>query len=316
MRSVHPVTEQFTHPSFVMIARHSGASVQKPGSKTVNTMTCNAKVHHGVPVDSLTRLKPQKLGRHYHKIPMYIRELSSKHPRLISDYFLRNYRINLELVKITVHEQRASAAECIYRSPLGKVGFAIDRALLTEALECYYGGTCLPSQEAPPVSTSEQRMRSRLGIDIAQIFARSILAGATFGELNPYENAYEETVWEYIAEFQYSSHITGTQSSIFIYLDTQLVDELTSRMTNPSASKPLGNPVNQVRHLPVRLNCVVASAQMTLAQVLELRINDIIMVRLPDRCDVEINQQKLFRGAIYEDDGSLFLTSLESVKTS
>ena len=38
--------------------------------------------------------------------------------------------------------------------------------------------------------------------------------------------------------------------------------------------------------------------------------------RMRDRCDVEINQEKLFRGALFEDDGALFLTSLESVKTS
>jgi len=29
---------------------------------------------------------------------------------------------------------------------------------------------------------------------------------------------------------------------------------------------------------------------------------------------VRVNQQKLFRGAIFEDDGTLFLSSLESVK--
>lgn len=279
-------------------------------------MTGNVKVHHGVPAESLTRLKPQKLGRHYHKIPMYIRELSSKHPRVISDYFLRNYRINLELNKVAVHEQRDEPAECIYRSPLGKVGFSIDRPLLTEALECYYGGTSLPSHDSPPISTSEQRMRSRLGIDIAQIFARSILAGATFGELTPYENAYVETVWEYVAEFQYVSHITATQSSIFIYLDTQLVDELTSRLANPSTTQLSGNPIDQIKHLPVHLDCVIASMQMPLSQVLNLRLGDILMVRLLERCDVQINQQKLFRGAVFEEDGSLFLTSLESVKNS
>ncbi|SEM63348.1 flagellar motor switch protein FliM [Pseudomonas sp. ok272] len=278
-------------------------------------MTGNAKVHHGVPAESLTRLKPQKLGRHYHKIPTYIRELSNKHPRVISDYFLRNYRINLELNKAVVHESRSEAAECIYRSPLGKVGFSIERALLTEALECYYGGTSLPSHETPPISTSEQRMRSRLGIDIAQIFARSILAGSTFGELKPYENAYVETHWEYIAEFQYTSHITGVSSSIFIYLDTQLVDELTSRLTHPSTSQFNGNPVEQIKHLPVQLDCVIASLHMPLSQVLDLRLGDILMMRLLERCDVQINQQKLFRGAIFEDNGSLLLTSLESVKT-
>src|SRR6187431_702513 len=172
-------------------------------------MTVNAKVHHKVAADQLTRLKPHKLGRHYHKIPQFIRELSNKHPRVISDYFLRNYRINLELTRVQVHEQRDQEAECIYRSALGKVGFSMDRALLTEVLECYYGGVCLPNQESPPISMSEQRMRSRLGIDVAQIFAQALLAGETFGDLKAWENAYEETQWEYIAEFHYYSHITN-----------------------------------------------------------------------------------------------------------
>lgn len=283
---------------------------------TLNTMTISAKVLHKVAADQFTRLKPHKLGRHYHKIPQFIHEISNKYPRVISDYFLRNYRINLELRRVQVHEQRETDAECIYRSALGKVGFAMDRSLLAEVLECYYGGIGLPGQENPPVSISEQRMRSRLGIDVAQIFARALLAGETFGDLQPWENAYEETQWEYVAEFQYHSHITSKQSSIFIYLDTQLVDELTNRMASPAPVPTGANPLNQIIHLPVRLNCVIASLPMPLSQVLALQVGDIMMMRMRERCDVEINQEKLFRGAMFEDDGALFLTSLESVKTS
>ena len=198
-------------------------------------MTGNAKVHHGVPAQSLTVLKPQKLGRHHHKIPQYIKESTNKNPRLIGDYFLRNYRINLELNRIDVQEERSEEPDCIYRSAMGKVGFSIDRALLTEALECYYGGTVIASQDTPPISTSEQRMRNRLGMDITDIFARSILSGETFGKLDSYRNDYEETSWEYVAEYEYVSHLTGSRSSIYIYLDTELVDELTSRLAGPHA---------------------------------------------------------------------------------
>jgi flagellar motor switch protein FliM len=279
-------------------------------------MTVNAKVLHKVTADQFPRLKPHKLGRHYHKIPQFIYEISNKYPRVISDYFLRNYRINLELRRVLVHEHRADDPECIYRSGLGKVGFAIDRSLLTEVLECYYGGTTLPKQSETPVTTSEQRMRSRLGIDVAQIFARSLLGGETFGDLQPWENAYEECQWEYIAEFQYHSHITNKESSIFIYLDAELVDELTNRITNPVPGPSGLSPVNQIVHLPVKLNCVIAALQMPLSQVLALQVGDIVMMRMRERCDVEINQEKLFRGTLFEDDGALFLTSLESVKTS
>ncbi|MDH0689645.1 FliM/FliN family flagellar motor C-terminal domain-containing protein [Stutzerimonas stutzeri] len=276
-------------------------------------MTGNAKVHHGVPAQSLTVLKPQKLGRHHHKIPQYIKESTNKNPRLIGDYFLRDYRINLELNRIDVQEERGEEPDCIYRSAMGKVGFSIDRALLTEALECYYGGTVIASQDTPPISTSEQRMRNRLGMDITDIFARSILSGETFGKLDSYRNDYEETSWEYVAEYEYISHITGSRSSIYLYLDTELVDELTSRLAGPPVPRLPGNPIDHIKHLPVRLDCVVAAAQMPLAQVLALQLDDILMLRPLDRYEVRINQQKLFRGTIFEEDGALFLTSLESV---
>lgn len=278
-------------------------------------MTGNSKVHHGVPAESLTRLKPQKLGRHHHRIPQHIKETTHKYPRIISDYFLRGYRINLELNKVDVLEHPPRPAECIYRSTLGKVGFTIDRALLAEALECYYGGTSLPSHEETPITTSEQRMRERLGQDICQIFGRTLLSGSGLGELERFDNAYEETLWEYVAELRYSSHLTGGESSLFLYLDAELTDRLTSLLAGPPPPRLAGDPLDNIRHLPVRLDCVLAQARLPLSQVLGLQLGDILTLRLKERADVRVNQQPLFRGAIFEDDGTLFLTSIESVKT-
>lgn len=278
-------------------------------------MTGQSKVHHGVPSEKLIRLQPHKLGRHYHKVPQYIREIANKHPRNISDYFLRGYRINIELQKVEVHDKFKRPAECIFNCAFGKVGFAIDRALLTEALECYYGGTSLPSHDTPPISTSEQRMRKRLGVDVTQIFARSLLLGHTFGELTAHDNDYELVQWEHVAEFRFLSHITGNQVSLFIYLDAQLADELTAHLAGPPPSRLSGNPMQHLKHLPVRLDCIIAALQMPLSQVLDLRPGDILPVRLLDRCEVQVNQQKLFRGTLFEEDGGLFLTSLESVKS-
>lgn len=278
-------------------------------------MIGNSKVHHGVPADALVKLKPHKLGRHYHKVPQFISEAANKYPRLIGDYFLRNFRINLELQGVSVSEQIASEPDCLFRSELGKIGFSISRPLLAEALECYYGGTTLPSHEATPISTSEQRMRDRLGRDIAEIFGRVIMAGTSLGQLEAHDNAYDQPLWEYLVEFSLTSHLTSTTASLFIYLDNQLADLLTSKMALPGRSQPAGDPLSNIKRLPVRLECVLASVQMSLADVLALQPDDILMIRMHERCDVRINQQKLFRGAIFEDDGALCLTSLESVKS-
>lgn len=280
-------------------------------------MIGNSKVHHGVPAEGLTVLKPQKLGRHYHKIPRHIKETISKHPRLIGEYFLNNYRLDLELSRIDIQEQRQQPPECIYYSSFGKAGFSIDRALLTETLESYYGGTVSSSQNTPPISASEQRMRNRLGADIANLLLRAMLSGENLGELISSANDYEEATWEYVAEFEYISQVTGSKSSIFIYLDTDLADELILRLTGPAPARPAatGNPIDNIKHLPVRLDCVIAMTQMPLSQVLALEPNDVLMVRPLDRYEIRINQQKLFRGAIFEDDGALYLTSLESVNS-
>ena len=94
-----------------------------------------------------------------------------------------------------------------------------------------------------------------------------------------------------------------------------MVDELTNHLAGPPPERLSGNPVDHIKHLPVRLDCVIASVRMPLSQVLGLQLDDILMVRPLDRYEVRINQQKLFRGTVFEEDGALFLTSLESVKS-
>ncbi|MNJ70196.1 flagellar motor switch protein FliM [compost metagenome] len=121
--------------------------------------------------------------------------------------------------------------------------------------------------------------------------------------------------WEYIAEFRYLSHHSQQQASLFLYLDHDMVDELTSRLSERPASVCNFDPLEQIKRLPLHLDCVVASLQMSLSDVLALRPGDIVAARLQDPVEVRVNQQRLFRGSIFEDNGSLFLTSLESVKT-
>lgn len=279
-------------------------------------MTGHSKVHHGVPPESLIRLKPQKLGRHYHKIPQIIRDLSSKHPRVISDYFLRNYRINLELTATHVHEVLPQPVQRTYSCAMGKVGFSIERSFLNEALECYYGGHVMATPEDQPITTSEQRLQTRIGADVAQIFARTVLAGESFAELAEHDDSYAQSDWEYVAEYQYLSHLTGKRGSLFIYLDTHLVDALTSHLAGPSESHRAGNPRQLIEQLPVRLDCVIAQLNMPLNEVLALKPNDVVMIRLNEPCEVRINQHKLFRGNVFEEDGALYLTALESAVTA
>lgn len=278
-------------------------------------MIGHKKVQHRVPAEALTFLKPQKIGRYYHKVPAYIKELKGKYPKVISDYVLTHYRINIELCDVRVQEHFSDVPECRYHSAIGKIGFSVERPLLAELLESYYGGTRRPSEKAPPVSASENRMRERLGIDISKICAQIMLGGTPLQHIDASVSAYEEIHWGYRVELVYRSQASATESSICLYLDTLVVDELTRRLTDAHPATTAEPTTQRIHDLPVRLDCILASTQIPLSSVLDLRVGDILLMRLLDRCEVHINKQKLFHGAISESDGSLFLTSLESVKS-
>jgi flagellar motor switch protein FliM len=279
-------------------------------------MTSPKKIFHQAPADRFTLLNPQKLGTHFHKVPHYITTLSSKYPKIFSDYFLRHYRLNIDLCNVIIHERFDQKPECMLSSNNGNLGFTIERTLLSEVLECYYGGTTMGSQDSSPVSSSEDRMRDRLALDITAIVIRMLLGDEAPDDLQPQVNAYMEITWEYMVEFQYLSAALGTTSSIFLHVDNVVVDELTRRLCDQAAVSATICPFSRIKNLPVRLDCVLVSLQMPLYRVLALKTGDILMVRLLERCEVQINQQKLFRGALCEDDGSLFLTSIHSVKNS
>ncbi|WP_220347753.1 FliM/FliN family flagellar motor switch protein [Alkalilimnicola ehrlichii] len=229
---------------------------------------------------------------------------------------MRNYRINIKPQGVNIDAVEGEVADLIYRCAYGKVGFSIDRVLLTEALESYFGSPTLNSEDTPPVSASEQRLRKRLGVEVIDIFARAMLAGDTFGELTQHDNSYEEVAWEYVARFRYQSQNTGRASTIAIYLDADLVDVLIHRFAQPITNSGRGKPIDNLLHLPVQVDCVVASWQMPLAQILGLAPGDVVAVRPFDRYEVRINRQECFTGLICEAEGALYLTSLETVKSA
>lgn len=279
-------------------------------------MNTSRKIHNDVPAECITPLQPQKLGRHYHRIPGYVRDTAFRYPRLVSDYFLGHYRLNLELQEVQVEEQVETPPECIYQSPIGQLGFGIDRSLLGEVLESYYGGTPPANQELPPESSSEARMRERIGDQVLSRLGQALLAGDAPGPLERQHDSYAEVHWEYVVTLRYLSHLSQRPGDLRLYLDAAWTDELIRRVSAPTTPRQLGDPARAIQHLPVRLDCVLARARLSLADMLGLQVGDVMLIRMEERVDVCINRQKLFRGALFDDQGTLFLTFLDSEKSA
>nr|WP_261320244.1 FliM/FliN family flagellar motor C-terminal domain-containing protein [Burkholderia sp. AU32357] len=58
----------------------------------------------------------------------------------------------------------------------------------------------------------------------------------------------------------------------------------------------------------------VLSKNMRLDELLRMRPGDVLPVRLPDTVDVLVNNVRLYRAALAEHQGALWITSFEPVE--
>src|SRR5690606_41240119 len=126
------------------------------------------------------------------------------------------------------------------------------------------------------------------------------------------ENAYDLPEWDYQIHFPFADRT----SFLRLYLDHQIGDLLTSKMAPTATSAQAADPLESIKRLPVRMDCIIASLEMSLGEVLALQPGDIMMIRMQERCGVRIAQQRFFRGAVLEQGGGPGLTSLYSSKMS
>ncbi|WPP00046.1 FliM/FliN family flagellar motor switch protein [Pseudomonas sp. HR96] len=277
-------------------------------------MIAQPKVQHRLAREDLTLLRPDKLGRHYHQAGQRIREAFGKQPDLLADHFARHYRTPLQWQGITLHEQAPQPAACQYRWRDTRLGFAADRALLGELLERYYGGAPLPTAapEEAKASASEQRLRDRLGEQLLGLCGRLLLGEPAMQRLERYPGK-DEGNWEFTVQLEVVNPVSGLRASLWLYLDEPMVDAIIRHAPRRSAGVVSPPAPVAIEALPVRLQCVLLRLPMPLAQVLALKPDDVLLVRLPERHAVCINSLNLFTASLAQHAGALVLTSFDSV---
>lgn len=265
----------------------------------------------------VTSIDVNKLGRAYHKIPKIITEKFDGIESRLSIFFLRKYRMNAILGNMTFDTERHFKHAQLFENAYGNIGFEVNRSFLLNILHTYYGLSkdsqpiiCDTSQ---PVTKTEERLKNKLGHELAQlIMVQEILA-----EEMELKNDYSAVInqWAWCIQFW----LEGYDEHCFsILLDTHHVDILlaSQREQNPLPSQQNKNlPPAQIEHLfvsmPLSLTGKLASVNLTLAQLLEIRPGDILPMSLNDPLPVYIGKEQLFSSTIAEDRGKLFLTDFK-----
>lgn len=180
----------------------------------------------------------------------------------------------------------------------------VSPALLTRLADAFYGGTpCFntPAQESEGLlllNASEQRVQARLAKVILQQLDTSWR---------------ENTHTAPLSSCCLNAHFELTVGEVVGKLSLQMDDELLIALGQASNTVELDpQELADRRHkqlckIPVQLNAVLAQQTMSLEQVTQLKVGDIITSDIQEIVEVSAGAQKLYRARVSEQNNHLVL---------
>jgi len=278
------------------------------------------RIHNKNQHPDLVKLEVNKLGRPYHKLPKIMNDCFDILDAKLSIYFLKKYRVNVALNKMTFKMDCNYKNAQIFSTPYGNIAFDIDRILLLDILHDYYGlskdNTRLSPDLEQPTTKTEERLKTKLAQELTQL----IINQETFGESLEIKNDYSTVIsqWSYCVTFWLEGYEKGGFS---ILLDNHHVDKMLSNMRGPiEETQPRENitPAQIERMfygLPLKLNGRLASLNLTVSQLLKIEAGDVIPISLNEQLPIFIGKEQMFSAVVAEDRGKLFLSEFNDKTT-
>ncbi|MFC0250592.1 FliM/FliN family flagellar motor switch protein [Massilia consociata] len=274
-------------------------------------------------------LDPSLLGRPVHLLPKFARRFAEALGTVMGGPAGRRYWGAHRLAGLAF--ERAPEEEGLrwlaVAGPLGTAAVAFERGLLLGLLEGRYGRkNAAPSAQRDPaterVTATEERLAATLTAQLVeQLYVRVTEGLAGVGVEAPAAAPLEAPVAASApgkAGWVIRVTLDATQgeaaSQCWIALDHELMahvlqglKEERSSVRTQRAAEPLATG------LSVKLDGRLASKEMTLAALFELKVGDIIPVSV-GRADVLLDESRLFTAAVAEHKGKLCLTSFEDAE--
>lgn len=279
------------------------------------------RIHQQNNLPELVKLDVSKLGRPWHKLPKLMNDSFDILDARLSIYFLKKLRVNAALESMTFVIDKHYKNAQIFSTPYGNIGFVIDRILLLNVLHDYYGLSKDTNHIAPdeslPVTKTEERLKSKLGQELTSL----IICKETFGEELDIRVDYSSVInqWVWGITFTLAGYSHG---SFTVLLDNHHVDQMLATLRTPDTravekSVPL-SPAQIERlfdSLPLKLTGRLASLNLTVAQIADIKPGDIIPIAINEPVPVFIGKEQIFEAAIAEDRSKLFLCDIHDKTT-
>jgi len=281
------------------------------------------RIHQQNNLPELVKLDVSKLGRPWHKLPKLMNDSFDILDARLSIYFLKKLRVNAALESMTFVIDKHYKNAQIFSTPYGNIGFVIDRILLLNVLHDYYGLSKDTNHIAPdeslPVTKTEERLKSKLGQELTSL----IICKETFGEELDIRVDYSSVInqWVWGITFTLAGYSHG---SFTVLLDNHHVDQMLATLRAPDGSaraveQSMSLSPAQIERLfdslPLKLTGRLASLNLTVAQIADIKPGDVIPIALNEPIPVFIGKEQIFEAAIAEDRSKLFLCDIHDKTT-
>lgn len=269
------------------------------------------------------RLEGNRLGRPYHRLPDVFNSKFDVIDLRLGNWFLKKHRASIFLKNISFKMDVCNKYAELLTSPVGNVGFDIDRALLLSLLDKFYGmeNSGVVDENDTLLTKTEQRLRSRMAIEIVTLlFADEILNLPL--PVKPNSNGIQ-TRWAWQAKFSLGDDET---KSFSLLLDDAHTDYILNMLRkhdrhqacegrSPDKTRADNSVAAVIGTLPLNLHIKVAELSMNVAMLTTIRPGDILPLSLPESFPVFIGSSQLFTGLIVEEHDRLLLSDIKEIIT-
>ncbi|WP_175885475.1 FliM/FliN family flagellar motor C-terminal domain-containing protein [Burkholderia sp. BCC0044] len=273
---------------------------------------------HYVRTASPVVLDPCMLGRPYHLLGDVLQDIRRRIDHTFHERF--NLRRGTQFVStriaISAIMPRDAAGWRTYVSSHGQIAVRCDRTLLLALLACHYD---TPLDEATlaapgPETGTERRFAAQHHTALLAAFA----AVAIGDQVEPFSPSADTPPGPGARVLRVTIEDRPRQlaGDIEFALDDTWLDHLFARLDaqcpRPAPPAPDGAPPGV--SIPVTLSVRMLSRDMLLDDLLRIAPGDVLPVRLPDTADVLVNDVRLYRAAVAEQRGALWITSFALVE--
>lgn len=175
---------------------------------------------------------------------------------------------------------------------------SISTAALQELAEIFFGGNSLSSNSARQISQTEIRLARRI--------ANNLLEEISLGEwikldFSLAESAERGIALGYYYQQKFSIQLGSLNFNINLYWPAELFSVLDEKPYTASQSIAQVEPL--LEEVTVKLNSVLSEKQISLSQLTNLKVGDVLLIPSPGVVDVLCGHKSLYKGQIVDHSG-------------